>query len=178
MRKYKKVLWLVFILLLGGVTYWAIAGLETEMQQRHEILPDDELQTVGSISGIAHEGDPGSDESGVFFAEYRLQRDRIRAQEIEMLEGVINNANASPEAKAEAEALLLAIVDLMEQELMIENVLKAQGFADAVFFFKNSVASVMVKQAELSEREFVQVTETVAGIVGIDREEVQVIARP
>ena len=32
MRKYKKVLWLVFILLLGGVTYWAIAGLETEMQ--------------------------------------------------------------------------------------------------------------------------------------------------
>ena len=43
--------------------------------------------------------------------------------------------------------MLLAIVDLMEQELMIENVLKAQGFADAVFF-KNSVASVMVKQAE------------------------------
>ncbi|NLY39627.1 MAG: SpoIIIAH-like family protein [Firmicutes bacterium] len=177
MRKYKRLLWLIFVLLLCGATYWAIAGRETEMQQGHEILPDDELQTVGAIAELAP-GDPGSVESGAFFAEYRLQRDRVRAQEIEMLEGVINNENASPEAKAEAEALLLSIVDLMEQELMIENVLKAQGFADAIFFFQNRVASVMVKQAELSEREFVQVTETVAGIVGIDREEVQVIARP
>ena len=51
MRKYKSIM-ACFYLLLGGVTYWAIAGLETEMQQRHEILPDDELQTVGSISGL------------------------------------------------------------------------------------------------------------------------------
>ena len=178
MRKYKKALWLVLILLLCGATYWVIAGLETEIQQGHEILPDDELQSIDAMHEITPEGNWGVDESGAFFVEYRLQRDRVRAQEIEMLEDVLENENSSPEAKAEAEAMLLSIVDLMEQELMIENVLKAQGFADAVFFFKNRVASVMVKQAELSEREFVQVTEIVAGIVGIDREDVQVIARP
>ncbi|MEW5785647.1 MAG: SpoIIIAH-like family protein [Bacillota bacterium] len=177
MARYKKALWFGLILVLCGATFWVISGLDTELQE-YEVLPDDELLTIGPLNETREKGDWVYDQGGVFFVEYRLQRDRIRAQEVEMLEDVLNNPNTSTEAKVEAETLLLEIVQLMEQELLIENVLKAQGFDDAVFFFRNRVATVMIKKGELSEREFIQVTETVAGIIGIEREEVQVIARP
>ncbi|HOB87170.1 MAG TPA: SpoIIIAH-like family protein, partial [Bacillota bacterium] len=81
-------------------------------------------------------------------------------------------------SKEEAEAMMLEIIQLMEKELMIENMLKAQGYEDALFFYRNRLATVMVKKKELSEREFLQVTEVVAGALDIEREEVKVIARP
>jgi len=36
----------------------------------------------------------------------------------------------------------------------------------------------MVKQKDLDEKSFLQITETVAGAVGVERENVQVMARP
>ncbi len=178
MRPSKKMLWLLFIAVLAGATYWVISGLEKEMQTSYDLIPDDELLIIGPVEGTAENGDWGYNHSGAFFVEYRLQRDRVRAQEIEMLEDIMNNPNSSQPAREEAENLLLEIIKLMEQELLVENMIKAQGYDDAVFFYRNRVATLMVKKAELSEREFIQITETVAGAIDIDRSDVQVITQP
>jgi stage III sporulation protein AH len=95
-----------------------------------------------------------------------------------MLEDVLNNPNSSPEAKEEAENLLFDLITVMEQELLVENMIKAQGYDEAIFFYRNRVATVMIKQKELNDREFIQITDTVAGVIGIEREDVQVITRP
>jgi len=62
-----------------------------------------------------------------------LQRERVRDQSIEMLQTLIDNPNAAAAAKEEAEKLLLEIVRQREQELLVENMIKAQGYEDAVF---------------------------------------------
>ena len=169
----KKLVWAAILLALAGGIFWLIRGLNSEMQA-YEVLPDEELV----LSPAVTDDDLGFDTSGVFFVEYRLQRERVRDQEVEMLQQIIKNPNSSPEAKLEAENMLLEIVDLMEQELIVENLVKAQGIEDAIFFFRNRVATVMVKRDELTEQEFGRVSEAVAGAVGVEREEVQVIARP
>jgi len=51
---------------------------------------------------------------------YRLQRERVRDQSIEMLQTLIDNPNAAAAAKEEAEKLLLEIVRQREQELLVE----------------------------------------------------------
>lgn len=173
----RKALWAAAMLVLLGGTYWIISGLDTELK-RYEVIPDDELHLIGPVMGSAETGDWGFDESGSFFVEYRLQRERVRSQEIEMLEQLIGNNKASAESKLQAEAMLLDLILLMEQELLVENMLRAQGYDDAIFFYRNRAATVMVKKGELSEREFVQITDAVAGLVGVGREEVQVITRP
>jgi stage III sporulation protein AH len=172
MRRYKKMLWLLFIVILAGATWWVIDGLDAEMQSM-EIIPDDTL--VLTVAG--NDGDWGFDQSGAFFVEYRMQRERVRSREVEMLEDVLNNPGASEAARQEAEQLLFEIIRLMEQELLVENMVKAQGYEDAVFFYRNRVATVLIKQKELSEREFLQITESVAGLLGIEREALQVITR-
>ena len=175
MRGYKKSLWAVLLLILAGATFWVISGLERDIQSSYSVVTDDDL--LGTLTGLAENGDWGFDQGGAFFVEYRLQRDRVRAQELEMLEDLLNNPNAGASSKEEAENMILELVKLMEQELLIENMIKAQGFEDAIFFYRNRVATVMVKQKEISEVQFVQITEAVSGITGLNREDIQVISR-
>jgi len=163
------------LLLIAG-TYWIISGLGVEMQTVDEIIPDDYLGANPVTNGAQNEWE--LDESGAFFVEYRLKRDRVRDQEIEMLNQVMDNPHSSEEAKQEAENKLLSIIDLMELELTVENMIRAQGYDDAVFFFRNQIATVLVKKEQLTESEFIQIAEIVAAAVGVEREDVQVIAQP
>ncbi|NMA92227.1 MAG: SpoIIIAH-like family protein [Firmicutes bacterium] len=171
----KRIAWVLGMLLLIGGTYWIISGLGVEMRGMDEIIPDDDLGVDPVIGEAQREWE--IDEGGAFFVEYRLRRDRVRDQELEMLNQVLENPHSSQEIKQEAENKLLSIIDLMELELTVENMIRAQGYDDAVFFFRNRVATVLVKKERLEEAEFIQIAEIVAAAVGIEREEVQVIAR-
>lgn len=175
MRIYKRVLWLVLLLGLISLTVIVIGGLERDMQESFVVVTDDNLKDV--LNGMAENGDWGLDQGKAFFVEYRLQRDRVRAQEMEMLEDLLNNPNASAASKEEAEKMILELVKIMEHELLIENMVKALGFEDAVFFYRNQAATVMVKQREISDREFIKISEIVAGVTGVNREDVKVISR-
>lgn len=175
LEKFKKpMLWVCCLGIMIGATWWVIQGLETKIKTI-DILTDEEL-TLDPVQEAAAEGDGAA--GGAFFAGYRLQRERVRDQSLEMLQGLIDNPNTGAEAKAEAEQMLLDIARIREQELIVENMIKAQGYEDAVFFYHEERATVMVKETDLDEKSFIQISETVSGAVGVDREDVQVMARP
>lgn len=110
-----------------------------------------------------------------FFVEYRLQREQTRARETEMLNQIIENEKISEEGKKQAEQQLLSLIALMEKELLVENLVKAKGYRDAVFFYRDGLANVVVAAENLSEREVVQLAEMVSGLAGIRMEEVAVV---
>lgn len=174
--KYRKpVIWMFSLAIMIGATWWVIQGLETKIKSI-DILTDEELTLDPAAETAA--GSEGKESGNAFFAGYRMQRDRVRDQSLEMLETLLDNPNAGAEAKAEAEQLLLEIVRMREQELLVESMIKAQGYEDAVFFYHEEIATVMVKEKELDEKSFIQITETVSGVVGVASEDVQVMARP
>lgn len=74
--------------------------------------------------------------------------------------------------------MLLEIVRMREMELLVENMVKAQGYDDALFFLQDQLATVMVKQKDLDEKSYIEIAEAVASAAGVDREDVQVLARP
>lgn len=174
-KKYQKaLLWVCSLALIAGATWWVIEGVETKLKAV-DILTDEELALDDVLETAAGEGESGG---AAFFAGYRLQRERIRDRSIEMLETLLDSPNADSGPREEAEKLLLEIVRLREQELVVENMIRAQGYEDAVFFYHDHLATVMVKETDLDEKSFVQISETVAGAVGVERENVQVMARP
>lgn len=111
----------------------------------------------------------------VFFVEYRLQRDRVRANEVEMLNQMIQNPNISPEGKKKAEDQLLALIELMEKELMVENMLKAQGYKDAVFFLKDGIVNVVIAAETITETEFLQIADMVSSVTGVSIDKISVV---
>ncbi|NMB42023.1 MAG: SpoIIIAH-like family protein [Firmicutes bacterium] len=170
----RKTIWILSIILVAAAIYYFIGGVEKEMS-RIEVVPDGEvLQPIfsGELSDIEEwRFDAVQD----FFIEYRLERDRIRGQEKEMLNDMIDNPQVGPEARAEAEKQLLNLVDLMEKELIVENMLIAQGYNDALLFTRKGVATAMVDTDELKEEDFLRIAEIVASVAGVSREQVQVI---
>lgn len=171
----KKKAWILSIILVAVVTYMFVNSLEKEMS-RIEIVPDEaELKAI-----LAEElpDDPSRwefDDPQSFFLEYRLERDRVRGQELEMLNEIINNPQVGEEARREAEQQVLYLVELMEKELIIENMLKAQGYKDALLFSRKGVSTVMVQSEKLDEEDFLRISEMVAAVTGTSREQVQVI---
>ncbi len=172
-RNRKLLLWLCCLALLTGATLWIMQGLENRLESM-DVLTDEFLLEPDLLTAADDDGEGGS----AFFVNYRLQRERTRDRSIEMLQALLDNPNAGASAKEEAEAMLLEIVHIRERELIVENMVKAQGYEDAVFFYQDQLATVMVKHEGLDELSFIQIAETVAAAAGVDREDVQVMARP
>lgn len=110
-----------------------------------------------------------------FFVEYRLQRDRVRASEVELINSMIENPNITAEGKKQAEQQLLNLIGVMEKEMLVENMLKAQGYKDAVFFIKDGHVNVVVQAVSLSEEQFMQIVEMVSNATGVSIENISVM---
>lgn len=171
----RKKIWYLSILLVVLVTYFFVTGLEKEMS-RIEIVPDADLLQPMPAADLTD--DPSQwkfDDAHAFFVEYRLERDRVRGQELEMLNEIVNNPQIGEEQRLQAEKQILNLVDLMEKELIVENIIKAQGYSDALLFSGKGITTVMIYAENLSENDFLRISDTVSAITGVSREDVQVI---
>ena len=104
--KKKKIL-SIGIILGVVIVYVMINALEKEMSLI-EVVPDKSLASPMIAEELP--GDPGRenyDGMQAFFVEYRLERDRARGQELELLNDLVNNPDANVESRREAEKQIL-----------------------------------------------------------------------
>lgn len=117
------------------------------------------------------------EDSSQFFVEYRLERERVRSQEIDTLQQLINNPNVSEESKAEAEKKLLWLQELMEMELLVENAIRAQDFEQVILIVQEEGALVIVKAKELSSEEILLIAEIASQSTGLRNSQIKISNR-
>ena len=110
-----------------------------------------------------------------FFATYRADRQDTRSQEIVYLDAIIASANSSAEAKNSAETKKQELVAQMESELMLEGLIKAKGFEDAIVSTSSSNINVIIKSAELMSSEVAQIVEIIQGQTNYNLENIKII---
>ena len=67
-----------------------------------------------------------------YFATYRSERTTTRSEELVQLDSIIALYDETSEEYADAVAMKMQIVEVMEQELQLETMIKSLGFSDAV----------------------------------------------
>lgn len=112
-----------------------------------------------------------------FFIDYKLERDRLRSQEADYLRELINNPNAAQESKEKAQQDLISLSQKVEKEMIVENLIKAKGFEDAVFFLSDDFVNVVVKTDGLQPKDVAQITDVVTKTAGIPVEKITIIER-
>jgi stage III sporulation protein AH len=117
------------------------------------------------------------DNQNDFFIDYKLERDRLRSQEADYLRELINNPNAAQQSRDKAQADLIALSQKVEKEMIVENLIKAKGFEDAVIFLSNDVANVVIKAAGLQPKDVAQITDIVTRTTGIPIDKITIIER-
>ncbi len=98
---------------------------------------------------------------GNFFSTYRTDRQATRDQTVLYLDAIIANEASTAEAVQNAEAQKLALTKNMDLELVLEGLIKALGFEDAIVTATTENINVIIKSDEMTEAEVAQVLDII-----------------
>ena len=110
-----------------------------------------------------------------FYTTYRNERESTRTQEIQFYDSIIASATSSENAKQEAELNKMALITLMEKELVTEGIIRGKGFEDAIVTSSESNVNVFVKCAELTSSEVAQISSVVTKQLNVALDKVIII---
>ncbi|MGI6213208.1 MAG: SpoIIIAH-like family protein [Christensenellales bacterium] len=117
------------------------------------------LVTVGCLNYFLNfppkaEEDPTAP---TFFATFRIDREATRAQEILYLDGIIASELSTPDAIDAAQEKKINLCDTMEKELVLEGLIKAQGFEDCIVTMSTENVNIVVKTENLGLEQAAQI---------------------
>jgi stage III sporulation protein AH len=141
--------------------------LDSGELEKVSISAIDDTQEISAVANLEND----------FFIEYKLERDRLRGQEADYLRELINNPNASTESKEKAQQELIALSQKVEKEMLVENLIRAKGFEDAVIFFSDDHINVVVKTDGLMQKDIAQITDVVTKTTGVSVDKITIIER-
>jgi len=167
--------YLVLVVLFATAIYMVyvadgISDLLPSGNLRTEQPSDDSTETIVDDDPV--EWDVNNRDE--YFIEYRLERERVRSKELDILMQMINNPNVTPSSKTEAEAKLLELQGIMELELQVEGAVKAQGFANAVLIMQQGGALVIVDAEELTSQQILLIAQITSQSTGLRASQVSI----
>lgn len=112
-----------------------------------------------------------------FFTEYRIERERTRSEQIEILREIVSNPNSSAQLRQEAQRKLIGISDNLEKESKIENTLIAKGFRDAIVVIQQEAVMVIIPSNGFRQDEIARIADIVVKIVGCELEDVVIVPK-
>ncbi|MGI6082482.1 MAG: SpoIIIAH-like family protein [Limnochordia bacterium] len=110
----------------------------------------------------------------VCFDEYRIERDRVRAMQIDLLRAAAAESGISEARRTQLTTELLALLKRNEREIQTESLLRAKGFTDAVVVLADDTASVVLPEV-LQQEEAGLVGELVSRVANVALERIAII---
>jgi len=138
---------MIFVLLLLG-TIWIINGKE----ERTAILPLSEENKIleefsaADLSQVSKRETAPND----FFPTYRLDRERIRGKQLDILKAIMENKDSDEKAREMASLRMVKISEEMEKEMSLESLVKSEGIEECVALVQAGTATVIVPAGALS----------------------------
>lgn len=115
--------------------------------------------------------------SGGFFNEYRLNRDRMRSKQVEMLQNVISNSGSDAKTRDAAGMRLVDITTAMEKELKAENLLKAEGYQECVIMVQADSTTIVLQSPSMQPQQVKRVKELVGQAVNSSPDKLSLVTR-
>ncbi|MGB4140840.1 MAG: SpoIIIAH-like family protein, partial [Limnochordia bacterium] len=153
----RKVVLLMIVLALIGITFWAgFYGTDEAVDVGAGLSLDGETEMDGAdvLDVLAQAPRTISElEEGVVvtvtsvptkFVEYRIERERIRSQKLDLLQSMLEDGELDADRRMELQGELIKAVDIIAKETELENLLRVNGFLDAVVLIENDTATVVV----------------------------------
>jgi stage III sporulation protein AH len=135
---------------------------------------------TGGSTGAATGGTSGGGETAPasdFFADFRLERERTRGQQLEYLREMINNTKVDEASRKSAADEWLELTKQIGKELELEGLIKAKGWSDCVVFVQAQSCTVVVKADKLTQSDAARVGDIVVRGTGLAPQAISISAR-
>ena len=120
----------------------------TEIKENDENVAKNEINTSTTVT--ENSGDQ-------YFAELRLERDKMYSQMLESYQKILSNNQISETQKEISENEIKKINDTRNAIMIAENLIKNKGFQDLIIFINGDSISIIVKAKELKEEQIAQI---------------------
>jgi stage III sporulation protein AH len=167
-------------------TYWLIIAMAFIVVLALYIFMDQESQPLGivakdrqpTIHAVTEKTLPNQaiqteKIADDYFIEYKLQRDANRSQKFEQFAEILSS-NATAEVIAQTKVNMDQLQEMEDVELQLEELVKSEGFADAVVLTKEDRATVIVKSAALDRAKAVKIIQLVSNHLNIPANSVMI----
>lgn len=112
-----------------------------------------------------------------YFVDFRLSRDKIRAESIDRLDSIIDNEMTEQSVRNEAQQEVINIGKITEKELQIEGLIQSKGFDDALVFLTTEDIKIVVSTDELNEQEMVMILDIVKSETNLEMENIKIMKK-
>ena len=155
MKKRTKIIIIAVMVILLGVT-----GYLNIMLNKSVSKVNDKTQTATTAS---------------YFSTYRTTRESTRDQEMLYYDAIIASETSSEEAIKNAENAKLSLIKQMEQELVVEGLIKAKGFTDCIISISDENVNAVVKTKTLNSTEVAQIVAVIQSQLATSIKNIKVI---
>ena len=136
-------------------------------------LLDISLEETAEIDSLDNEVDETPGEAVLtsgskVVAEAKVSREQVRAENKEVLQGIIDNKNLTEEQKSEAVAEMIEMTKIAELETSVETMLLSKGFSESVVTITETGVDVVVNGAELTDAHRAQIEDIVTRKTGVE----------
>jgi stage III sporulation protein AH len=121
--------------------------------------------------------DANAGETTDYFSAAVIERESARDEALEVLQGVVDDAEALDTAKEQALKDIATMAKVIENESNIETLVKAKGFEECVAVINGEKANVIVKSEGLRPNDLSQILEIVYLQAGILPENVTIMEK-
>lgn len=112
--------------------------------------------------------------SDEYFAQAKVDRQQTQDKIAEMTQKILESAEESDTAKAEAVAQASQLATTMEQQTNIESLIKSKGFDECLVFIQNGECSIVVKGTDLTSDEAMIIKDVAEGQTGITSDKIKI----
>ncbi len=128
-------------------------------------------------TGTLDDGDATIVSSANYFSQYRSERLTTRNEELLQLDAIIASAEEGSTERADALSMKIELTEITEKELLLENLIKAYGFDDAVVVIglESENVNVIAKSAELTTDDAILIYSIVSEEINASPENVKII---
>ena len=112
-----------------------------------------------------------------YFSEYKTERTTTRNEQLLQLNEIIGSEAATEEAKQEALDMKMKITEAMENELMLEYLMKTHGYSNVAVTIGTTTESVnvIVEDQELDQDDAIKIYTVVMNQLEVSPENVNII---
>ena len=115
--------------------------------------------------------------SANYFTQYRSERLATRNEELLQLDAVIASADANSVERNSALSMKIELTSITEKEMLLENLIKAYGFEDAVVVIglESNNINVIAKSSQLTTDDAIKIYSIISEETGVSPENVKII---
>ena len=157
-----------------NVLYSGSQQVKTSEKQETEAASYGEVRFVGARQDDKAVTVSATD-SDDYFVQARLDKQRSRDESIEVLKTFCYGGDSTNDELAVIAEDVKEVSGYIETETKVENLLKAQGFSDALCYLTGNTANVIVRTTGLDTAQAAQIKSTLLGEIAVPAENITIV---